>query len=73
MFDELKNLNIEVCSDSELKVWIKQTIPVVILFMQAIQKFFREDSKLNNKPEPVRVRVAISDFRAKCLKCDQLF
>jgi hypothetical protein len=25
------------------------------------------------KPEPVRVRVAISDFRARCLKCGQLF
>jgi hypothetical protein len=25
------------------------------------------------QPEPVRVRVAIVDFRAKCLKCDQLF
>lgn len=25
------------------------------------------------KPEPVRVRVAIPDFRAQCLKCGQLF
>ena len=25
------------------------------------------------KPEPVRVRVAISDFKARCLKCSQLF
>ena len=24
-------------------------------------------------PKPIRVRVAISDFRAKCLKCGQLF
>ncbi len=25
------------------------------------------------KPKPVHVRVAISDFRARCLKCNQLF
>ena len=27
----------------------------------------------NCKPQPVRVRVAIEDFQAKCLKCDTIF
>lgn len=50
LFDELKNLDIERCSDSELKAWIKQTIPVVITFVRASQRFFSEKNRPNQGP-----------------------
>lgn len=46
MFDELKNLNIETCSDSELRTLIRQTLPT---FLQACQKLLNED-KSNQNP-----------------------
>ncbi len=46
MFDELKNLNIETCSGSELRTLIHQTLPI---FLQACQRFLSED-KSNQNP-----------------------
>lgn len=47
MFDELKNLNIDTCSDSELRTLIRQTLPIVMTFVKASQKNLTED-----KPAP---------------------
>ena len=49
MFDELKNLNMDTCSDSELKALIRQTLPTVITFVKASQKRLDED-KPGHKP-----------------------
>ena len=49
MFDEFLHLNIETCSDTELKAWFRQAIPVIIYFVQASQKLLSKDSKLNTK------------------------
>ena len=46
MYDELKNLNIDTCSDSELKALIRQALPI---FLQACQKLLTKD-KLNQNP-----------------------
>jgi len=46
MLDKLKNLNIDTCSDSELRALICQTLPI---FLQACQKFLSED-KTNQNP-----------------------
>ena len=42
MFDELKNLNIETCSGSELKALIRQVLPTVITFVQASRRLLSE-------------------------------
>lgn len=47
MLDELKNLNIDTCSDSELRTLIRQTLPIVMTFVKASQKNLTED-----KPVP---------------------
>ena len=44
MFDELKNLNIETCSDTELKAWVKQAIPVITTFMEASQRLLIKEN-----------------------------
>ncbi len=44
MLDELKNLNIDTCSGSELKVLIRQTLPVVMTFVKASQKLLDENN-----------------------------
>lgn len=43
MFDKLKYLNIETCSDSELRSLVCQTLPLVNLFLQAIQSLLSQD------------------------------
>jgi len=50
ILDELNKLNIEGCSDSELKTWIKQAIPVVIAFIQASRKLFAEEFESDHSP-----------------------
>lgn len=43
MLDELKNLNIDACSESELETLIRQILPIVITFIKASQKLLSED------------------------------
>ena len=45
MFDGLKNLNIETCSDSELKALVRQTLPVLV---QACLRLLSEDTLSQN-------------------------
>ena len=47
MLDKLKNLNIETCSDDELKIWIRQALPVVDTFLKASRKLANIDSNTN--------------------------
>jgi len=47
MLDQLNNLNIETCSDAELKALVKQTLPIVSVFIKASQKLFSEDQQPN--------------------------
>jgi hypothetical protein len=49
MYEELKNLNIVTCSDSELKALICQTSPIVILHAQASQELVRRSMNTNNQ------------------------
>lgn len=49
MFDKLKKLNIDACSDSELRTLIRQTLPTVMTFIKASQRLLIED-KPNHKP-----------------------
>ena len=49
MVDELKKLNIDTCSDSELKTLIRQTFPTVMTFVKASQRLLTED-KPDHKP-----------------------
>jgi len=49
MFDELQNLNVENCSDSELKAWVKQTIPIVITFLKAGVRLTQSEEKQPEK------------------------
>ena len=48
MCDELKNLNIDTCSASELKTLIRQALPIVITFVKAGQKLLSEDTSKHN-------------------------
>lgn len=43
MFDEPKKLNIDTCSDAELKVLIRQSLPIVETFVKASQRLLSED------------------------------
>lgn len=47
MFDELKNLNIDLCSGPELETLIRRTLPTVMTFIKASQRLLNED-----KPAP---------------------
>jgi len=47
MFDKLNNLNIDTCSDSELRALSRQTLPTVMTFVKASQRLLTED-----KPAP---------------------
>lgn len=47
MFDKFEKLNIDTCSDSELRTLIRQTLPIVMTFVKACQRFLTED-----KPTP---------------------
>lgn len=52
MFEELLNVNIKTCSDSELKALILQAVPVVAFHTQAtLELLHRSD---NNDNQPVR-------------------
>ena len=44
MFDELKNLNIDTHSDSELNALVRQTLPIAITFVRASQKLLTKDN-----------------------------
>ena len=48
MFDKLNNLNINTCSESELRTLIRQTFPTVMIFAKASQRLLNED-KPNHK------------------------
>ncbi|MBN2267676.1 MAG: sigma-70 family RNA polymerase sigma factor [Candidatus Babeliaceae bacterium] len=50
MFDNLKNLNIETCSDIELKAWVRQVVPIVAAFLQASQRLFAEEGTQDQSP-----------------------
>ncbi len=47
MCNELKNLNIYTCSDSELKTLIRRTLPTVMTFVKASQRLLNEDKQDN--------------------------
>jgi len=48
MFDELKNLDFDTYSGSELLALIRQMLPTVIAFIQASQKLLSEDKSTQN-------------------------
>ncbi len=47
MLEKLKNLNIETCSDDDLKIWIRQALPVVDTFLKASRKLASIDFNIN--------------------------
>ena len=49
MSDKNENLNIDACSDSELKTLIRRTLPTVITFVKASQRLLNEN-KPDHKP-----------------------
>ena len=55
MFDQFKNLNIDTCSDSELKALIRQTLSVFSLHIRATQELLKRCND-NNKIIPEEIR-----------------
>ena len=49
MLDQLHNLNVETCSDAELRALVRQIVPIVRTFIKASQKLFNDDNQPNNR------------------------
>ena len=65
MFDELKKINIKTCPESELRVLIRQTLPIVDLHTQAVQELLNRHkdnfNKVNVKETYAPIKVAIAN------------
>ena len=66
MFDELKNINIKIYSEAELRILVQQTLPILDFHTQVIQELLIRKENLNEvtiKETHESLKVVIADGR----------
>jgi len=70
MFDFDLQFDYENCSDAELKVWLKQTVPIIELFIFAAKKFYNSDTAI--VPLPCKTCPKIGKCNTPCNRLNAL-
>lgn len=71
MFDFNLQFDYENCSDDELKVWLKQIVPIIELFIFAAKKFYNSDTAI--VPLPCKTCPEIEKCNKSCNRLEALF